>query len=42
MSDPCRLLGWDSEFFGLRIGRVEGHRLDAGRAQAVAAWAEEQ
>lgn len=35
----CRLLEWDSDFFGRRIGRVESRKLDAeaiGRVRAFA------
>lgn len=38
-ADLCRLLDWDSEFFGRRIARVTGHRLDAALADDVLAWA---
>jgi dTDP-4-amino-4,6-dideoxy-D-galactose acyltransferase len=34
----CEVLEWDSEFFGCRIGRVRGGRLDRGRLAAVEAW----
>ena len=40
-SDPARLLPWDTEFWGLAIGRVEGETLDAERAHAVDEWADE-
>jgi dTDP-4-amino-4,6-dideoxy-D-galactose acyltransferase len=35
---PCEILAWDSEFFGRRIGRVRGGRLDRERLAAVEAW----
>ena len=35
----CTVLPWDSEFWGIRIGRVEGGDLDAARLEAVDAWA---
>lgn len=38
MSDPCELLPWDSEFFGLRIARVKAQTLDAAAALAVSTW----
>lgn len=38
-AELCRLLEWDSEFFGRRIARVNGHRLDAALADDILAWA---
>jgi dTDP-4-amino-4,6-dideoxy-D-galactose acyltransferase len=35
----CRLLEWDSDFFGRRIGRVESRRLDARAIEQVRAFA---
>ncbi len=35
---PCEILPWDTEFFGHRIGRVRGHRLDRRRAEAIEEW----
>jgi hypothetical protein len=32
----CEFLDWDSKFFGIRIARVAGHRLDAERATEIA------
>jgi dTDP-4-amino-4,6-dideoxy-D-galactose acyltransferase len=37
--EPCTLLPWDSEFWGVRIGRVEGGELTAESAAEVDAWA---
>src|SRR5580692_11543770 len=37
-SRPCSFLEWDSQFFGRRIGRVEGHRLDAELRSRISAW----
>jgi dTDP-4-amino-4,6-dideoxy-D-galactose acyltransferase len=37
--EPCRLLPWDSEFWGFGIARVEGNSLDAARAGEVEEWA---
>lgn len=34
----CDLLPWDSEFFGVRIGRLAMNRLDAVRWISVEAW----
>jgi dTDP-4-amino-4,6-dideoxy-D-galactose acyltransferase len=39
---PCEVLAWDSEFFGCRVGRVHGGRLDRERLAAVDAWCREQ
>jgi hypothetical protein len=35
----CRLLEWDSDFFGRRIGRVESRILDADAIAQVRAFA---
>jgi dTDP-4-amino-4,6-dideoxy-D-galactose acyltransferase len=35
---PCEVLIWDSEFFGCRVGRVLGGRLDRERVAAIEAW----
>jgi len=37
----CTLLDWDTEFWGVPIGRVEGETLDAERLRAVDGWADE-
>ena len=37
-AEPCRLLGWDSEFFGRRIARLDAPRLDPALAARVLAW----
>ncbi len=34
----CRLLEWDSEFFGLKIARVTARSLDGSLADAVERW----
>jgi dTDP-4-amino-4,6-dideoxy-D-galactose acyltransferase len=38
MTDPCQLLKWDSEFFGVRTARVNDTILDVERFQQVLAW----
>jgi dTDP-4-amino-4,6-dideoxy-D-galactose acyltransferase len=38
MNEPCELLPWDSAFFGRRIGRVCGARLDEASARAALDW----
>jgi dTDP-4-amino-4,6-dideoxy-D-galactose acyltransferase len=38
MSPACELLEWDTEFFGRRIARVGGDRLDERGACAVVEW----
>jgi dTDP-4-amino-4,6-dideoxy-D-galactose acyltransferase len=35
---PCRLLAWDTEFWGQRIARVEEGRITPARISAVDAW----
>ncbi len=39
---PCTFLDWDSEFFGHRIARVNGTRLDPVFLQSVLDWCHEQ
>lgn len=39
---PGDLLDWDTEFWGVRVGRVDGGTLTPERLQAVDAWAAEQ
>jgi len=36
----CRLLPWDSEFFGHRIGNIERSTLTSAEARAARTWAE--
>ena len=38
MTDRCRLLEWDSEFFGCRIARLDGARLSQDAAEKVDLW----
>jgi dTDP-4-amino-4,6-dideoxy-D-galactose acyltransferase len=38
MSPACELLEWDTAFFGRRIARVVGDRLDEGGARAAVEW----
>jgi dTDP-4-amino-4,6-dideoxy-D-galactose acyltransferase len=35
---PCRLLDWDSQFFGRRIARVTAHRLTAELVDDILMW----
>ena len=35
---PCELLEWDSGFFGFRIARLSGERLDPARTAAADLW----
>jgi GNAT superfamily N-acetyltransferase len=39
--EPCRLLEWDSTFFGFPIAEVTGNRLDVARFEEVEAWCAE-
>ena len=41
MTEPCQFLEWDTAFFGRRIARVNGNRLDAAQADRVLAWCAE-
>jgi len=36
--EPCEFLPWDSEFFGLRIGRVRASRLEAPGVVKILEW----
>jgi dTDP-4-amino-4,6-dideoxy-D-galactose acyltransferase len=36
--EPCRFLEWDSEFFGKRIARLHGTRLDQNKIHEVLDW----
>jgi dTDP-4-amino-4,6-dideoxy-D-galactose acyltransferase len=38
-SSPCTFLEWDSNFFGRRIARVTGQRMDADLASEISEWA---
>lgn len=38
----CTVLAWDSEFFGVRIGRVHADRLSAADAEAAVRWGGEE
>lgn len=38
MAMICRFLEWDSQFFGLRIGRVERNRLSRDEVPSVLQW----
>lgn len=40
ITKPCQFLPWDTDFFGHRIARVTGHRLDPLRVQAIRQWCE--
>lgn len=41
MSDPCRLLEWDSRFFGIRIASVQGEPSTAAELHSAVSWAKE-
>lgn len=41
MSDRCSKLSWDSEFFGVPIGRVEGDTLTEQEADEAVEWADD-
>lgn len=38
MTDRCHILDWDTEFFGVRIARLQGGELTAAEATDVAEW----
>jgi dTDP-4-amino-4,6-dideoxy-D-galactose acyltransferase len=39
---PCEFLEWDSEFFGIRIGRVSGRSPAAAELERAKAWCREE
>ncbi len=39
-AEPCLFLQWDTDFFGYRIARVTGERLDAESIESIYAWSE--
>lgn len=40
-SAPCEFLPWDTDFFGFRVARVTGHRLNADQALDILRWCQE-
>ncbi len=42
MSAPAELLAWDTEFWGFRVGRARGSRLDPPGAEALDEWAKRE
>lgn len=40
VSAPVQILDWDSQFFGKKIGRVTGSKLDSPKAATINAWSE--
>ena len=38
MAVPCEFLDWDTEFFGIRVGRVIGNTLTRARMKEIDAW----
>jgi GNAT superfamily N-acetyltransferase len=38
LDEPCLFLEWDTEFFGHRIARANGHLLDPARLSAILDW----
>jgi ribosomal protein S18 acetylase RimI-like enzyme len=40
--EPCKLLDWDSDHFGIRIGRVAAARLTQGDARSIREWMRER
>ena len=41
ISEPCQFLQWDTDFFGHRIGRVNGKELDADILASIYDWSEQ-
>ena len=39
-NEPCEFLSWDTEFFGHRIGRINGNQLDDKSVESIFAWSE--
>jgi dTDP-4-amino-4,6-dideoxy-D-galactose acyltransferase len=42
IEEPCELLPWDSEFFGVRVARVRGEVLTDEHAREIDAWCRER
>jgi dTDP-4-amino-4,6-dideoxy-D-galactose acyltransferase len=40
--EPCSLLEWDSQFFGLTVAQVNGHRLEAQTIAQILDWCREK
>src|SRR5690242_5745583 len=38
MNPVCKLLEWDTHFFGVRVARVAGHSLDDAAARRALSW----
>jgi len=38
--EPCQFLRWDTEFFGYRIARVIGHKINLQQLKAILKWCE--
>ena len=41
MSERCRVLEWDTEFFGFRIARLDGERLARAEVPEIERWCDE-
>jgi dTDP-4-amino-4,6-dideoxy-D-galactose acyltransferase len=41
MTDPCQFLPWDSNFFDLRIARVNGNQLSDDFIKVIVGWCEQ-
>lgn len=41
MNDPCQFLPWDSDFFDLRIARVNGNKLTIESVQQIIKWSQD-
>jgi dTDP-4-amino-4,6-dideoxy-D-galactose acyltransferase len=42
MQGTCKVLEWDTQFFGVRIASVVGHRLDRASASAALEWCQQE
>lgn len=40
-AEPCEFLTWDTDFFGIRIARVNGETLSPDRVEQIDAWCRE-
>lgn len=40
MPDPCRILAWDTDFFGFRVARVVGDSLTPETVREIDGWSE--
>ena len=40
-NEPCVFLQWDTDFFGFKVARVNGHNLDVEKIKDIYRWCED-